>query len=212
MRIKFEEQLERLNIELTEMGTLCEDGIAAAIQALINKQPALIDNVLHIEREIDQKERDIEALCMKLLMQQQPVAGDLRKISSALKMISDMERIGDQALDIAEISRHILNYNDENEALIEEMAQETIKMVTDSINSFVNKDLSLAGNVIAYDDVIDDYFSKIRCSLIKCITAGHKEGEYYIDLLMISKYLERIGDHATNIAEWVVFSITGGHQ
>ncbi len=211
MRIKFDEQLEQLNVELIKMGAMCEESILTAIRSLAGKNPELADKVLHTEHEINQKERDIEALCMKLLMQQQPVARDLRQISSALKMISDMERIGDQALDIAEIGMTILDYDDENELLIESMAKEAIKMVTDSIDSFVKKDLELANKVILYDDVVDNYFTKIRASLIECIANGNNEGEYYIDLLMIAKYLERIGDHATNIAEWVVYSITGSH-
>ena len=211
MRIRFDEQLEQLNVELIKMGAMCEESILTAIRSLAGKDPELADKVLHTEHEINQKERDIEALCMKLLMQQQPVARDLRQISSALKMISDMERIGDQALDIAEIGMTILDYDDENELLIEAMAKEAIKMVTDSIDSFVKKDLELANKVILYDDVVDNYFNKIRASLIECITNGNNEGEYYIDLLMIAKYLERIGDHATNIAEWVVYSITGSH-
>ncbi|MBQ9764933.1 MAG: phosphate signaling complex protein PhoU [Lachnospiraceae bacterium] len=211
MRIKFDEQLDRLNVELIRMGSLCEESILAALKLLTTKNTSLADTIEQAEHDINQAERDIEALCMKLLLQQQPVARDLRQISSALKMISDMERIGDQALDIAEISMSILDYKDENEILIEEMAKEAIKMVTDSIDSFVKKDLDLANSVIQYDDIVDNYFTKIRTTLIENITAGKKEGEYYIDLLMISKYLERIGDHATNIAEWVVYSITGSH-
>jgi len=211
MRIRFDEQLEQLNVELIKMGSMCEESILTAIRSLAGKDTELAEKVLQGEAEINQKERDIEALCMKLLMQQQPVARDLRQISSALKMISDMERIGDQAFDIAEIGMAIPDYDDENEQLIEAMAKEAIKMVTDSIDSFVKKDLELAKSVINYDDVVDNYFIDIRARLIEAITSGKKEGEYYIDLLMIAKYLERIGDHATNIAEWVVYSITGSH-
>ena len=211
MRIRFDEQLEQLNVELIKMGSMCEESILTAIRSLAGKDTELAEKVLQGEAEINQKERDIEALCMKLLMQQQPVARDLRQISSALKMISDMERIGDQAFDIAEIGMAIPDYDDENEQLIEAMAKEAIKMVTDSIDSFVKKDLELAKSVISYDDVVDNYFNNIRAKLIEAITGGKNEGEYYIDLLMIAKYLERIGDHATNIAEWVVYSITGSH-
>lgn len=211
MRIKFDEQLENLNIELIKMGAMCEESILTAIRLLTDKNTGLSDKVIQGEAEINQKERDIEALCMKLLMQQQPVARDLRQISSALKMISDMERIGDQAFDIAEIGMAIVSYNDDNKLLIEAMAKEAIKMVTDSIDSFVKKDLSLAKSVIEYDDTVDNYFDQIKNRLIEAITNGKNKGEYYIDLLMIAKYLERIGDHATNIAEWVVYSITGSH-
>ncbi len=211
MRIRFDEQLEQLNVELIKMGSMCEESILTAIRSLAGKDTELAEKVLQGEAEINQKERDIEALCMKLLMQQQPVARDLRQISSALKMISDMERIGDQAFDIAEIGMAIPDYDDENEQLIEAMAKEAIKMVTDSIDSFVKKDLELAKSVISYDDVVDNYFNDIKARLIEAITGGKNEGEYYIDLLMIAKYLERIGDHATNIAEWVVYSITGSH-
>ena len=209
MRNRFDEQLEKLNAELITMGALCEQAITIAINALLygNDDDKVQFNKVHeTEREIDQKERDIENLCMRLLLQQQPVAGDLRKISSALKMISDMERIGDQASDISDITMHIRFENLRSKVHISDMAAAAIKMVTDSIDSFVKKDLELAKAVAAYDDVVDRRFIKVKDELLILI----KDGDVScLDLLMIAKYLERIGDHAVNIAEWVQYSITG---
>ncbi len=169
------------------------------------------DNTLEADKQIDQKERDIERLCMKLLMQQQPVATDLRVISSALKMISDMERIGDQASDIAEIVKHIQKSNLESNTHISDMARATIRMVTDSVESFVKKDISLAEAVIKNDDEVDALFNKVKNELIQAVQQSEDDAEALIDLLMIAKYFERIGDHAENIAEWVIYSITGKH-
>lgn len=210
MRVKFEAQLERLNVELINMGALCEEVISGAAKALLDGDSGLRETVLAAERDINQKERDIESLCMKLLLQQQPVARDLRTISSALKMISDMERIGDQAADIAEITRDIADNSIKDLVPIGDMARATIKMVTDSVDSFVRKDLGLAEAVISSDDVVDDLFLQVREELIRRIGMGDS-GEVCIDLLMIAKYLERIGDHAVNIAEWVEYSLTGHH-
>lgn len=210
MRDRFNEQLEQLNVELIKMGALCEEAISAAAKALLEGDAALQETAAAAEREIDQKERDIESLCMKLLLQQQPVARDLRTISSALKMISDMERIGDQAADIAEITRDIADNSIKDLVPIGDMARATIKMVTDSVDSFVRKDLGLAEAVISSDDVVDDLFLQVREELIRRIGMGDS-GEVCIDLLMIAKYLERIGDHAVNIAEWVEYSLTGHH-
>ena len=195
MRVKFEAQLERLNVELITMGALCEEVISGAAKALLDGDSGLRETVLAAERDINQKERDIESLCMKLLLQQQPVARDLRTISSALKMISDMERIGDQAADIAEITRDIADNSIKDLVPIGDMARATIKMVTDSVDSFVRKDLGLAEAVISSDDVVDDLFLQVREELIRRIGMGDS-GEVCIDLLMIAKYLERIGDHA----------------
>ena len=210
MRDRFNEQLEQLNVELIKMGALCEEAISAAAKALLEGDAALRETAAAAEREIDQKERDIESLCMKLLLQQQPVARDLRAISAALKMISDMERIGDQAADIAEITRDIADNSIKDLVPIGDMARATIKMVTDSVDSFVRKDLGLAEAVISSDDVVDDLFLQVREELIRRIGMGDS-GEVCIDLLMIAKYLERIGDHAVNIAEWVEYSLTGHH-
>ena len=203
MRNKFDEQLETLHIELIKMGALCEEAVTAAICALEKNDPAMLDKVFEADSEIDQKESDIERLCMKLLMQQQPGASDLRVISSALKMITDMERVGDQASDIAEISRFIITGGPGINEDIKKMAKEAVKMVTDSVDSFVKKDLELARKVIAYDDVVDKWFATMKTEVIDMISKDSTKGEYSIDLLMIAKYLERLGDHATNIAEWV---------
>jgi len=211
MRIKFDEQLQLLNNDLIFMGALCEDAIACSVKSLLNSDLSLAETVLKIEKDIDQKERDIEGLCMKLLLQQQPVASDLRLISSALKMVTDMERIGDQAADIAELVAYTDLSESKNDIHIADMAVAVIKMVTDSIDAFVKHDLELAQSVILYDDVVDDLFVKVKNDLIELITLNKQSGEVALDTLMIAKYLERIGDHATNIAEWVVFAITGKH-
>ncbi len=209
MRNKFDEQLELLNQELIHMGSLCEDAISASVKALIDNDQKLAEEARAIDRTIDQKERDIEALCMRLLLQQQPVARDLRQISSALRMISDMERIGDQAADISELSKFIGANQTKRLTDIDSMAKATIKMVTDAVDSFVNKDLELAKAVVQYDDVVDDLFMKVKKKLVTLLKDNPEEGEPCLDILMVAKYFERIGDHAENIAEWVQFSITG---
>jgi len=213
MRSRFEEQLGQLNNMLIEMGALIETAIALATQALREQDVELAKKAIVYEQEIDRKEKDIEALCLKLLLQQQPIAKDLRLISSALKMITDMERIGDQAADIAEIAI-ILAKTPLIKKLehIPQMAVAAVKMVSDSIDAFVKKDLELAKAVIKYDDLVDDLFDKVRFDLIELIRADSANGVQALDLMMIAKYFERIGDHATNIAEWVVFSITGRHE
>ena len=212
MRNRFDSQLEKLNLELITMGALCEDAISASVKALLDGDDTLTEKVFAADAEIDQKERDIEAICMKLLLQQQPVAGDLRVISSALKMISDMERIGDQASDIAEIAKFVKNSDVKSKIHIKDMATAAIKMVTDSVESFVKKDIELASAVMKYDDKVDNLFDCVKDELVRLIAADSENGEYCIDLLMIAKYLERIGDHAVNIAEWVEYSITGAHR
>lgn len=210
MRNRFDEQLELLNVELIRMGALCEDAISGACKVLLGESD-LTEMVYATDKEIDQKERDIENLCLKLLLQQQPVARDLRLISSALKMISDMERIGDQAADIVEIAAYMKENKLESNIHIADMAAFTIRMVTESIDSFVKKDLEIARKVILSDDVVDRLFDRVKEELIGLIAMDKKNGEFCIDLLMIAKYFERIGDHATNIAEWVEFSIMGIH-
>ncbi|MGN0670541.1 MAG: phosphate signaling complex protein PhoU [Oscillospiraceae bacterium] len=212
MRNRFDEQLEQLNVELIKMGALCEESISCAIKALFDeKSAAMIDKVNANEQDIDHLERDIEALCMKLLLQQQPVAKDLRTVSSALKMISDMERIGDQSQDIAEIAGFVHSTNLAGKVHISEMATEAVKMVTTGVDSFVKKDLALAQRTIDMDDNVDRLFLEVKNELVDLIREDTKDAEYFMDLLMVAKYLERIGDHATNIAEWVIFSITGEH-
>ncbi len=212
MRSRFDEQLALLNRELIEMGALCEEGIALASKALTEQDTALARRVAPLDTEIDQKERTIESMCLKLLLQQQPVARDLRQISAALKMITDMERIGDQAEDIAEIVTFLDGHTAENDDLLREMAKAVIKMVTESVDAYVRRDTALAEKVIADDDTVDRYFDDIKHRLIGSIARDPDGGEYALDVLMIAKYFERIGDHATNIAEWVIFSITGVHN
>lgn len=212
MRNRFDEQLALLKKELIEMGALCEEVIAKASEALTRGDVALAAKVAPLDEQIDRKERDIEALCLRLLLQQQPVARDLRKISAALKMITDMERIGDQAEDIAEIVTFLKGRTGQNDDLLREMARSTIKMVTESVDAFVKHDIMLAEKVVAYDDVVDNYFEQVKDELIARIAENPDDGEYALDLLMIAKYFERIGDHAVNIAEWVIFSVTGVHK
>ena len=211
MRKRFDQQLEELNVELIKMGSLCERAIRRAVELLQNPEDTRVSDVDRIEEEVNHKEREIETLCMKLLLQQQPVAKDLREISSALKMISDMERIGDQAQDIADMARFMQVKEIAHKIHIGEMAEATIKMVTESINSFVKKDLKAAAAVVKYDDVVDDLFLKIK-TVPAMMEKDSQNAEYYIDLIMIAKYFERIGDHAENIAQWVEYSITGSHQ
>ncbi len=212
MRSRFDEQLSTLNRSLIQMGALCEEGISMASKALAAGDPALAAKVLPLTAQTDEMERTIESLCLKLLLQQQPVARDLRQISAALKMITDMERIGDQAADIAEIIPFLNGRTGEECESIRLMADAAIKMVTQSIDAFVKRDTSLADAAIEHDDVVDDYFCKVKSALIGMIAEKPEDGEYALDLLMIAKYFERIGDHAVNIAEWVVFSVTGTHK
>ncbi len=214
MRSRFDEQLAELNRELIEMGALCEEAIALAAKSLSGSEDdgALAAKVAPLSAEIDRKERDIEAICLRLLLHQQPVARDLRQISAALKMITDMERIGDQAENIAEIAGFIGERGADECSQILDMAKETISMVTGSVDAYVKRDIGLAEAVLEHDDIVDRYFTDIRLSLISLISRSPEEGEYALDLLMVAKYFERIGDHATNIAEWVVFSITGEHK
>ena len=207
---RFDEQLTELNDKLLEMGALIEETITLTSKALIEQDVDLAKKVIIVEADVEQKEKDIEALCLKLLMQQQPVAKDLRLISAALKMITDMERIGDQASDISEIVVMMNGAPYVKELVhIPQMATATVKMVTDSIDAYVKKDLELAKSVIDYDDVVDSLFDKVKFDLIELIRAYNPNSEQAIDLLMIAKFFERIGDHAVNIAKWVVYSITG---
>ena len=211
MRSKFDEQLNNLNNELIKMGALCEEAISGVTKLLIDNDHKMKDSVFEADKEIDRKERDIETLCMRLLLHQQPIASDLRLVSSALKMISDMERIGDQASDIAEMAEYVNCSGLQSEIHIADMARATIKMVTDSIDSFVKKDVDMAHSVIEHDQIVDDLFDKIKGELIRAIEQKSANAEELCDLLMIAKYFERIGDHAENIAEWVIYSITGRH-
>ncbi|MBQ8003904.1 MAG: phosphate signaling complex protein PhoU [Oscillospiraceae bacterium] len=210
MRKYFDMQLSELNRELITMGALCEEAIAGCFKYLSENDPEMRENVFETDRRIDRKEREIEALCMKLLLHQQPVARDLRTISSALKMISDMERIGDQASDITEIARYLNNVGIKHESHIADMARAVIEMVTDSVESFVKKDIELAKAAILRDDTVDALFDNVKNEIITTFSSG-EDAEALLDLLMVAKYFERIGDHAENIAEWVIYSITGVH-
>ena len=212
MRERFESQLEQLLVELIKMGALCEESIAAAMRYLLENEQDMRERAMHAEREVDQKERDIEGLCMKLLLQQQPVARDLRTVSSALKMISDMERIGDQASDIAEIAVYLADSPLTGQIHIKDMAVAAIHMVTDSVDAFVRQDLALARSVAAQDDTVDNYFDQVKRELIDLMMRNSSLAEQCIDLIMVAKYLERIGDHAVNISEWVEYAITGTHS
>ena len=212
MRNRFDEQLFELNKEIIEMGGMCEEMIASAARALADGDLDLAAQVIKNGGAVDQMEREIESRCMKLLLHQQPVARDLRLISSALKMITDMERIGDQAEDIAEIVKHLKGHTMEEVKLIQEMAKETIEMVISSVDAFVKKDLDLAKSVLIRDDVVDNYFLEAKRDIISLVAENPEKGEFALDILMIAKYLERIGDHATNIAEWVIYCITGMHE
>ena len=212
MRNRFEEQLSQLNSEMIRMGALCEEVIALAAKALSEGDISLAKKVGPLDTQIDQKERTIETLCLRLLLQQQPVARDLRQISAALKMITDMERIGDQAEDIAEIVAFLGGRGTEDSELLRDMARSTIRMVSGSVDAYVKRDVPLAEKVIAEDDVVDDYFTRVKKALISRIAADPADGEFALDVLMIAKYFERIGDHAVNIAEWVIFSVTGEHK
>ena len=211
MRKHFDEQLEEMNRELTAMGEFCRRAIALSCEALTSGDKVLAERVVGMDPDIDQKERLIESMCLKILLQQQPVARDLRQISAALKMITDLERIGDQAADIAEIITFMGDDLPESLTHIPQITHAVIKMVNDSVEAYVERDLKLAQEVIDYDDVVDNYFREVKEDLIELIAAKPEDGEEALDLLMIAKYFERIGDHATNVAEWAVFSVTGEH-
>lgn len=212
MRDKFDKELDLLNEELIEMGNLIEASITAAVNALKEQNIELAKRVIEGDKEVNEMEKTIERRCLKLLLQQQPVAKDFRLISSTLKMITDMERIGDMAADISEISIHLANEVYLKEIIhIPQMAEATIKMVKESIDSFVRKDLELAKIVIKYDEKVDELFDIIKDELIHHIRTNMNSTEQAIDFLMIAKYFERIGDHAQNIAEWVYYAIIGEH-
>ena len=212
MRTRFDEQLEQLNVMLIDMGALCEEAINYAVSALNEGSEEMRKLTYETDKHIDDREREIENLCLKLLLKQQPVARDLRQISSALKMISDMERIGDQADDIAEITKSMKEPREEICGdHITDMTKTAISMVTESVDSFVKKDLEIARAVIKKDDVVDELFLEVKDDIINARREDRAESEYVVDILMIAKYLERISDHAVNVAEWVIFSLTGQH-
>ena len=212
MRTRFDEQLNVLNRETIQMGSMIEQAIEQVCEVLKTHDLEAARLLVARDNEIDRKERDIESLCMRLLLRQQPVARDLHSISAALKMISDMERIGDQAADIAELSGFIRSADPAHMEHLRRMARETIKMVTDSVDSFVHRDVEAARDVEEYDDVVDGLFTQVKTELTALVAADGENAEMYLDLLMVAKYFERIGDHATNIAEWVEYSVTGKHE
>lgn len=212
MRERFERQLMQLNTELIAMGALCEDAIDCAVKYLLENDKKMKENASEIEKQIDRKERDIETICLRILLQQQPVAADLRTVSSALKMISDMERIGDQAYDISEIAEYVVGKEITNKVHIADMADTAAKMVTLSVESFVKKDISLAQSAIALDNKVDELFLTVKSELTEAVRQGCDNGEALVDLLMTAKYFERIGDHAENIAEWVIYAVTGSRS
>ena len=212
MRNYYQEQLENLNRELIKMGAACEEIIDLAAQSLTECGRTLEEKTAQVGAVIDQSERTIENICLKLLLRQQPVAKDLRQISAAMKMITDMERIGDQAEDIVDLVPKMEKDAGEDGLVLQKMAQAAKNMVTEAVDAYVRQDLQLAQKVMADDDIVDDYFTAMKSGIIRLVAQKPDEGEFALDLLMIAKYFERIGDHCTNIAEWVVFSLTGIHE
>ena len=213
MRIHFDEQLDQLNKEIINMGSLIEQAIGMAVEALIKQDVDKAKKAMEFDEEVDHQEKVIETLCLKLLLQQQPVAKDLRVISAALKMITDMERIGDHASDITDLAIQLSGLpHIEQLTHIEQMAKETMVMLIQGLEAYVERNYEKAEEVIAHDDIIDDLFAKVKQELIDIIQKNSDCAGQAADLLMVAKYFERIGDHATNIAEWVIFSITGKHE
>lgn len=213
MRIHFDEQLEQLNKEIISMGSLVEQAIEMAVDALIKQDVEKAKKAMDFDEEVDRKEKIIEDLCLRLLLQQQPVARDLRIISAALKMITDMERIGDHATDISDLAIALSTLpHIEQLTHIEQMAKETMLMLIHGLEAYVEKDYDKAEKVIARDDIIDGLFTKVKQELIDVIRKDSECASQAADLLMVAKYFERIGDHATNIAEWAIFSLTGKHE
>ena len=213
MRSRFDEQLSQLNADLIDMGTMIEYAIESSATALMNMDDGLARKIVSFDHDVDRKERDIESLCLKLILHQQPIARDLRFISAALKMITDMERIGDQAADISEIVTMMVRDDPPRiTGHFSDMARATTGMVRQAVDAFVRRDLTLSRHVIATDDVVDGLFDDVRSDLIALLASHPELGQQALDLLMIAKYFERIGDHATNIAEWVEFAITGIHK
>ena len=213
MRTKFDEQLRQLGMKMTHMGNLIEKNIQDAVQALLSQDTETARRIMAEDELVDQEQKKIENICFQLLIQQQPVARVLRTITAALKMVTDMERIGDHAADISEltIAMAAVPYPLRGEN-IRKMAGETIVMLLDAVNSYVNKDIEKAHSVIAHDDIVDNYFVKVKADLIEVIRENPEYGEHAADLLLVNKYLERIGDHATNIAEWVIFALNGNGE
>ena len=213
MRERFEQQMEILHTELIELGALCEQAIGRTYEVLLEGNQRAAEEIIKKDQVVDAKEREIEDLCFRIILQQQPVARDLRQVSAALKMITDMERIGDQAADIADLSKHIEDKAVTGDIInIRKMAEDTVRMVTESIDAFVKGDLELCRQVIDDDDKVDNAFNEIKEKLVEILSSGNPDARLGLDILMAAKYFERIGDHAVNIAEWVEYSITGVHR
>lgn len=213
MRKAFQQEMKNLNLLVVEMGAMCESAIANAYKAIFDAEEESAERVADLEKKINRKEREIEHLCYRLLLLQQPVARDLRHISSTLRMITDMERIGDQAENIAVIAREgtFFTQDVDNMGIVKEMSIRSVNMVTNSIDSYIKQDLQMAHDVIEADDAVDDLFYKLKNQLVDMIVTDREKAEFAFDLLMVARYLERIADHAVNIGEWVVFIITGEH-
>ena len=213
MRKQYDLELNELNTQLIKMAAAVEQAVADAMKALKERDKKLADAVSENDRDVDRMERQIEDMCLMLLLKQQPVAGDLRFISAALKIITDLERIGDHAQDICEIS---LTMDDKplsvTTDLITRMFEESTAMIKMAVDAFITKDEDLATQCINHDDVVDDLFVQVRKKLIGKLQSGKEDPEELVDLLQIAKYLERVGDHAQNIGEWVIFSLTGHHK
>ena len=212
MRERFEQQMEILHTELIELGALCEQAIGRTYEVLLEGNQRAAEAIIKKDQVVDAKEREIEDLCFRIILQQQPVARDLRQVSAALKMITDMERIGDQASDIADITKYLENSELTQHVHIHQMAEAAMGMLTDSIEAFVKKDLLLARKVMKQDDVVDELFNQVKSELITAIAEEPDQGEICIDMVMVAKYFERIADHVVNIAEWVEYSVTGEHK
>ncbi len=209
MRKVFDKELAMLNTRLIEMGDLCVEGIDMAIEVLFNREniESKVQLIHTVERDTDRKERDIEDLCVNMILRQQPVAKDLRIISAALRMIADMERIGDQVADIADIAQKLESGEIFNlDTHIKDMANEVKGMVTNSIEAFVNKDVKMAADVVADDERVDQLFVQIKSELLRVLYQDISKGQIVLDILMVAKYFERIGDHATNVAQWVEYT------
>ncbi len=212
MRKEFTRQLEDLNVKIIQMGALCETAIKGTTKALFDGNDEYLEKSFAMEEDIDRCERDIEGICMNLLLKQQPVASDLRNITSAIKMISDMERIGDQCADISGMIKYVKGYDLKDYHHLKDMSAVAGQMVTYAVESYVKRDLNLARKVMEMDDLVDGQFDQVKKHLIALIAGKPDNGEFWIDIIMIAKYFERIGDHAVNIAEWVEYSILGEHK
>lgn len=208
MRNRYEKQLENLNASIQSMGKMIELAIQSSMLSLMGRDKEAAKVVRSNDDEIDDMERDIETQCLKLLLEQQPVASDLRLVTSVLKMITDMERIGDHAVDIADLVLNIPDFKYEKINILEEMSDQILKMIHESVSSYIERDYNKAKNVIIEDDIVDKLYHTIKADLIEKIKKTN-EGEKILDYLLIAKYIERIGDHTVNIAEWIIFALTG---